>query len=162
MRPRHLAEPGRFYFALPRLVAKARGQSGARATRSAAEANGTSVAIFTISLLFAATFIQPGQSTGRMVILCVSLPFAVVVFWLAALYFQSLVIRLGRSAGLLHGMPNDRAQSVLICAETTAFALALVMSGNWPARIGALWVIAVGLNLAADVMLSLNDEAGPA
>ncbi len=150
-------ERGVFHFALPRLLIKLAGGSSARGSRSALEAQLASFSFFAITSLFAFRSIQSQWPRCHPAALLVLPVFATWIFWLLAFYMNSLFIQLARSLGLFRGLPTVRAQSVFIGAETTALAIALLMSGGWLAIAGAIWLIGVALNLASAVVLALLD-----
>jgi hypothetical protein len=75
---------------------------------------------------------------------------------------QLLIIKAARAVGLLRQIPNSRAQGVLVGAVASGFALHLVAVGSWMRVLGAIWLIAVSLNLCAAVILAFTDADGPA
>ena len=151
-----MKEPG-FYFALPRLLAKWRGGAANRAEKNAVEAWSAGLAIFGISYLYFAILI-PGDATwwARM-IMFVALAFLVWLFWLAVLYVNSLILKLLQRFGLFRSLPMRRGQSVLLATTTTAMAIALVQRDSFASEIGAIWLTATSMNLAAAAILAFSN-----
>jgi hypothetical protein len=144
----------RFYFALPRLLAKLRGGDTRRAEKNSAEAWVAHLAIYAISYLYFAGFISDAASWWLRGLLFVALAFLVWLFWLVALYLNSLILQLLRSLGVFRSLPVRRGQSVLLATTTTAMALALVERGSLAGEIGAIWLTATALNLLAAIILA--------
>jgi len=146
-----------FYFALPRLLAGLRGGATARSERNALEAQLIGLIMYLIHYLFFATQFIPSElapwSTGLLLILLV---FWVWLFWLLLLYISSIVIELLRPTGLFRSIPMRRAQSILWGLVTTAMACALLRSSPWAHEIGAIWLVAVAMNLAAALVLAIR------
>jgi hypothetical protein len=147
----------RFYFALPRLLAKWRGGNSARAEENATEAFAGSIGVFAVSFLFFASFLPTSLEAWTRLCLFIPLTFAVWLFWLLVLSVNSGVIKLVRALGLFRSLPDRHAQSVLISAIATAMAFVLVQRGSWVGEIAALWIVAVALNLVAGAILLLGN-----
>jgi hypothetical protein len=150
--------PLRFYFALPRLLAAMRGGDPERGEQNSLEAWVAGVASYLVSYLFFARFIPAALDFWLKVLLLFALAFAVWLFWLVALYLNSLVLKLGRAFGLFRALPARRGQSVLVGATTTAMAIALVRHGGAVGEIGAIWLTAVAMNLVAATVLAFRHE----
>jgi hypothetical protein len=147
----------RFYFALPRLLARFRGGSSERAENNGGEAWIGSIATYLVSYLFFAQFVPATLGLGPTILSFVLLAFLVWLFWLLALYLNSLVITLLQACGLFQSIPVRRAQSILVAGVVSAMSLQLVQSGGWSAEIAAIWIVAVAMNLAAAAILALRN-----
>ena len=147
----------RFYFALPRLLAKMRGGNPNRAEQNSVEAWWANLAIYLISYLFFAGFIPEISNWGLRALIFVALAFPVWLFWVLVLHANSLILKLGASLGLLRSLPTRRGQAVLIVMTATAMAFTLVMRGSFAAELGAIWLVATAINLAAAVILALTN-----
>jgi hypothetical protein len=147
----------RFYFALPRLLAKFRGGSSKRAENNGGEAWIASIASYLVSYLFFAQFIPTTLGLWSGILSLLLLGFLVWLFSLLALYLNSLVIRLLRACGLFRSIPIRRAQSILVAGTATAMSFQLLGAGGWSAEIAAIWLVAVALNLAAAAILALRN-----
>jgi hypothetical protein len=147
----------RFYFALPRLLARFRGGSSERAETNGGEAWIGSIATYLVSYLFFAQFVPATLGLWSTILSLVLLAFLVWLFWLLALYLNSLVIKLLQVCGLLRSIPVRRAQSILIAGTASVMSLQLVQGGGWSAEIAAIWIVAVAMNLAAAAILVLRN-----
>jgi hypothetical protein len=147
----------RFYFALPRLLAKFRGGNSARAEKNAVEAWVVGGGIYLVSYLYFAGYMSGVTSWWLCGLLLVVLAFLVWLFWLVAFYLNSLILKLLRSAGLLRALPVRRGQSVLLVTVGTAMAVALIQRGSFESEIGAIWLTATAMNLAAAAILALSN-----
>jgi hypothetical protein len=87
----------------------------------------------------------------------VILAFLVWLFWLLALYFNALVLKVVTSIGLFRTLPIRRGQSVLVGATTTAMAFALLRRGGVAGELGAIWLAGVAMNLSAALVLALRN-----
>jgi hypothetical protein len=147
----------RFYFALPRLLATFRGGSSKRAENNGGEAWIASIASYLVSYLFFAQFIPATLGPWPTILALVLLAFLVWLFWLLALYLNSLGIKLLQACGLFRSIPIRRAQSILVAGAASAMSLQLLGVGGWSAEIAAIWLVAVAMNLAAAVILALRN-----
>jgi hypothetical protein len=147
----------RFYFALPRLLATFRGGSSKRAENNGGEAWIASIASYLVSYLFFAQFIPVTLGLWSRVLSLGLLAILVWLFWLPALYLNSVVIKLLRACGLFHSIPIRRAQSILVAATASAMSLQLLASGGWSGEIAAIWIVAVAMNLVAAAILALRN-----
>ena len=147
----------RFYFALPRLMARWRGGDSSRAEQNPAEAWIAGLAVYAVSYLFFFQLTPAGLRWWQAVPLWIVLAFLVWLFWLLVLYLDSLVIRFGRLIGLFRTIPDRRAQSILIGTTTTGMACALIGHGSWISEIGVIWIISVVMNMAAAALLALGN-----
>src|SRR4051794_39759093 len=86
--------PPRFYFALARLLALLRHGNSSRAEVNGGEAWAGSIAIFLVSYLFFAGFVPNSLYPWMAALLFAALPFFVLLFWLIALFVNSLVLKL--------------------------------------------------------------------
>ncbi|MEY2528347.1 MAG: hypothetical protein QOJ05_437 [Verrucomicrobiota bacterium] len=149
-----------FYFSLLRLLAGLRGGNAGRAENNWGEACLTGIAVYLISYLFFAQFVPDELKVWQQALLLVVLVFFICLFWLIVLYLNSLILGLLRLCGLLPAIPVRRAQSVLLGISASAMAWSLLEGGSWPAEIGAIWLIAVAMNLAAAAILALRNDTG--
>jgi hypothetical protein len=153
-----------FYFALPRLMAKLWGGSAARTQNNWTEANIAGAASFLVSYAAALHLLTATVTTRWKQIVLVLLALLVTwLFWLMALYINSLVIKLLRACGIIRGLPDDRAQSVLIGIITTAFACWVIAANSSLRVIAVVWIAGVSLNLIAAavlVFIAENNDAG--
>jgi hypothetical protein len=148
-----------YYFALPRLVRKFCGENARRAEGSWAEAHFVGVLVYLISYVFAARLVLLYLSPWALASALFGLLFAIWIFWLIILYLNSLIVKLCRRWDLFTDLSGNRIQSVLIAILTSIFAAELMASGLWLRWLGALWIGAVALNLAAAFLLAiLYDE----
>jgi hypothetical protein len=90
----------------------------------------------------------------------VVLAFLVLLFWLLALYLNSLVLKLLGWAGLFGTIPARRGQSILVSTTVTAMAFELLQRGSLAGEFGAIWLTAVAMNLAAAMILVFRDGDG--
>jgi hypothetical protein len=147
----------RFYFALPRLLARFRGGSSERAETNGGEAWIASIVTYLVNYLFFAQFIPATLGLWSRVLSFVLLAFLVWLFWLLALHVNSLVIKLLQACGLFRTIPVRRAQSILVAGTASAMAFQILQGGGWSAEIAAIWIVAVAMNLAAAAILALRN-----
>jgi hypothetical protein len=152
--------PPRFYFALPRLLALLRHGDTRRAELNGVEAWAGNVAIFVVWYLFFARFVRGQLACWLAVPALLALAVLVLLSWLLALYLNSLILELLRRIGLLRSLPARRGQAVLIATATTAMAFPLAQGGSWRGEIGAIWLVAVAMNLGAAIILVLRNGNG--
>jgi hypothetical protein len=149
-----------FYFSLLRLIAMLRGGDARRAESNAVEAWLAGLIIYAIHYLFFATLLSPLiRQPWLTALLLVVLAFWIWLFWLFLLYLNSLIIKLLRLGGLFRMLPARRAQSILWGILTTAMACVLLKGSPAPRELGAIWLVAVAMNLAAAVVLVFSDAA---
>lgn len=150
-------DPARFYFALPRLVARLRGRNSRRTEKNWIEANIAGAVVMLISYLAIARLLL-GEAAGWKQI-ALLLPLAVVAtwcFWPLLLYVDAQIIKLLHAVGAITKLSNARAQSVLIGSVITALACYLLKMGPMLRALGAIWIAAVCVNLLAAVLLALT------
>lgn len=147
----------RFYFALPRLLSKMRGGNASRAETNATEAWLGGVGIYSVSYLYFAGYIFAVSSYPLRALLLVVLAFLVWLFWLLVFYLNSLILKLLDAVGLLRALPARRGQSVLLVIIATAMSAALVQRGSFVGEIGAIWLTATAMNLAAAAVLAFSN-----
>ena len=156
---RSIEEGVRFYFSLPRLIAKTCGGNPRRAETNAVEAWAGGLIFYLVSyVFFAAQLVQRGLRHWQTALLLVALGFFVWLFWLLLLYINSLIIKLLHLCGLFRTIPSRRAQSILLGISTTAMACALLLRGSWMLSVGLFWLLAVAANLASALVLALSNE----
>lgn len=149
-----------FYFPLFRLIAALRGGSAARAESNAVEAWLAGLMVYLIHYLFFAALLIPSHYNAWLAaLLLVALAFWVWLFWLLLLYLNSVIIRLLHRGGLFRAIPSRRLQSILWVILTTAMAWTLLKSSPALREAGAIWLVAVAMNLAAAVILAFSDGA---
>ena len=148
-----------FYFSLLRFLAMLRRGDARRAESNAVEAWLVGLLVYLIHYLFFATqLFPPGLVAWLAALFFILLAFWVWLFWLLLLYINSVIIKLLRSCGFSPAIPTRRAQSILWGMVTTAMACALLTRGPWVHELGAIWLVAVAMNLAAAVLLALRSE----
>lgn len=143
------------YFALPRFIRKLRGGNAARSEGNWLEAYVLGAVVYLISYLFVANLLLPRLNWWQTAIALPLLVFALWISWLIVLYLNSLIAKVCEKIGLCADLPRRRVQSVLMGILTTMFAAQLLTAGPWLRAIGALWIAALGLNLAAALLLAL-------
>ena len=149
-----------FYFSLFRLIATFRGGNAARAESNAVEAWLAGLLVYLIHYLFFATrFIPSNFKPWLTALLLVALAFWVWLFWLFLLYLNSVIIYLLHLGGLFRAIPSRRLQSALWAILTTTMASTLLKSSPALREVGAIWLVAVAMNLAAAVVLTFSDGA---
>lgn len=151
-----------FYFSLPRFIALLRGGDTRRAESNAVEAWLVGLMMYLVHYLFFAHFIPLHLSPWLAALLLIVLAFWVWLFWLLLLYLNSVIIKLLHLGGLFRTIPTRRAQSILLVIFTTAMACALLKHSPWPHEIGAIWLVAVALNLASAAVLAFSNATHPA
>ncbi len=142
------------YFSLLRLLTRWRGGNAARTELNGREMNTVGLLMHGIAFLFAERMLVGGMAGWIQIALLLPLAILVWICWLWALYLISLAVKILRAVGLMRALPNDRAQGILIGVMISSFAGVLVWQGSWPGVIGALWLVAVGLNLIAALCLA--------
>jgi hypothetical protein len=150
----------RFYFALPRLLATFRGGSSKRAENNGGEAWIASIASYLVSYLFFGQFIPATLGLWSRVLSFILLAFLVWLFGLLALHINSLVIKVLQACGLFRSIPIRRAQSISVAGTASGMALQLLQGGGWSAEIAAIWLVAVGMNLAVAAILAVRNGDG--
>ena len=149
-----------FYFSLLRVIAMLRGGDARRAESNGFEAWLVGLFIYSIHYLFFATLFIPSNTAGWLTILLfVALAFWIWLFWLLLLYINSVIIKALHICGLFRTIPTRRAQSILWGISTTAMAFVLLKSSPALRELGAIWLVAVAMNLVSAVVLALSDAA---
>jgi hypothetical protein len=143
------------YFALLRFIRKLRGGNATRSEGNWLEAYVLGAIVYLISYLFAANLLLPKLNAWQAAMVLPLLLFGLWISWLIVLYLNSLIAKGCEKVGLCADLPRRRVQSVLMGILTTMFAAQLLTAGPWLRAIGALWIIAVALNLAAALLLAL-------
>ena len=145
-----------YYFALPFLFARARGESVERTERNGFEARFVGGAVHLVVYLFAFQHLLLRLPAWEQILL--ALPLAVLVWlgWLLLLYLDSLVIKIFRAIGLMRTISDGRAQSLLVLSVATLCACDLIATGAWLRFPGYFWLGAVALNSLAALFLSLG------
>lgn len=147
-----------FYFSLFRLIAQLRGGDARRSESNGLESLLIGLTIYLIHyLFFAAQLLLLGLSPWLTNLLFVVLAFWIWPFWLLLLYVNSLLIKVLRLCGLCRGIAIRRAQSILWGTLTTAMACALLDESPLLHEFGAIWLVAVAMNLMAAVVLTFNN-----
>ena len=145
----------RYYFALPRLVARLRGGSAVRSEQNGFEAAVAGALVHAVIFLFAAHLLLSGLMTWQQALLLLPVAILVLAGWSVLSYANALVIRLIRVAGLFRALADRHLQSVLIGILTTVAAWQLIDAGTWMRLLGLAWLAAVALNLTAAAVLRL-------
>lgn len=148
----------RFYFSLFRLLAMLRGGDPRRAESNGFEAWLVGLIVYAIHYLFFATLFIPSHlSPWLAALLFVALAFWVWLFWLLFLYINSVIIKFLHLCGFFRAIPTRRVQSVLWGILTTAMACVLLKSSPAPRELGAIWLVAIAMNLTAAAVLAFSD-----
>jgi hypothetical protein len=140
---------------------KLRGLDARRSEENWREAYLLGAVVYLISYLFVANLLFPRVNWWQGIIVFPLLFFGIWIGWLVVLYLNSLIARGCEKIGLCTDLPRRRVQSVLMGILTTVFAAQLLTGGPCLRMIGALWIAAVTLNLAAALTLALFQD-GPA
>jgi hypothetical protein len=149
-----------FYFSLFRVLAMLRGGNASRAESNGFEAWLVALMMYAIHYLFFATLFVPSHLEPWLTaLLFVALAFWVWLFWLFLLYINSVFIKFLHLCGFFRAIPIRRVQSVLWGILTTAMACALLKSSPAPRELGAIWLVAVAMNLIAAVVLAFSDAS---
>jgi hypothetical protein len=149
-----------FYFSLFRVIAWLRGGDATRAESNGFEAWLVGLMIYSIHYLFFATlFIPSNLEPWLTALLLVALAFWIWLFWLLLLYINSVIIKVLHGCGFFRAIPIRRVQSILWGIATTAMACALLKNSPSLRELGALWLVAVAMNLASAVVLAFSDAA---
>jgi hypothetical protein len=152
--------PRQFYFSLFRMIAMFRGGDARRAESNGFEAWLVGLMIFSIHYLFFATlFIPSNLKPWPTALLLVGIAFWIWLFWLFLFYINSVIIQALHVCGLFRTIPTRRAQSILWGIYTTAMACALLKSSPSLRELGAIWLVAVAMNLVAALVLTFSDAA---
>lgn len=148
-----------YFFALPRLINRARGRNAHRSEKHALET--TAVGLFThyVAYLFFFQLWLTNRLVGQQLLWIVPLTIFVWLFWINFIYLNSLVLRLLRALGLMRHLPQARAQGILIGIVITIFALRLAYAHGFAKMIGLIWLSAVILNQLAAAVLALSSTA---
>lgn len=155
MRPTDAKRP-RFHFAFLRLFTTLRGGNSKPVETNWLEANLVGAAVMLISYLAMRRWLLAGEtSIARELLFAIPLVLATWIFWLIALYFNALIIRLVRKTSLAANFSSPAAQSFLVAIITTALALNLTGERAWPRIAAWVWVAAVCANLLAALLLAL-------
>lgn len=149
----------RFHFAAPRLIAHACGRNPQRTQKNWIEANAAGGAVFLVSFAALDRLLLPNATVVKELVCAVPIAILTWLFWLLALYINSLAIKLLRRVGLMRRLSNARAQSILICLTTTLFACWLASAHSWISFLGLVWICAVCVNLAAAGFLTISHAA---
>ena len=157
MRDPETTGPPRFYFALPRLLAKIAGTNARRTDANWLEANSVGAFIHAVAYVFFARWFLHGLPTWQQAALLLPLVVVVLLFWMLLFGVQALVIRAIQAAGLLRDLAAWRVQGVLIGIVTTGFAWQLIGGGSWMRVLGYFWIAAVSLNLLAACILAISN-----
>jgi hypothetical protein len=90
----------RFYFALPRLLAKLGGGSAEPIDTNWLETNAVGTLIHAIVFLFLAQLFFAGRATWQQLLLLVPLAILTLLFWMLLFALQTLIIRSARALRL--------------------------------------------------------------
>lgn len=149
-----------FYFSLFRLITQLRGGNARRSESNGLEALLVNLTIYLIHyLFFAAQLVLLNLEPWLTALLLVALAFCIWPFWLLLIYFNFLLIRALRLCGLFRELSIRRAQSILWGTLTTAMAYALLDESPLLHEFGAIWLVAVTMNLLAAIALTFNNAA---
>jgi hypothetical protein len=144
-----------FYFALPRLWQRLRDRGDEVSENNVIEAYVGSIGAFIVTLLWASQVLADGLSGWKFIALALLLVLAVWIFWLLVFYINSLVIKVLQRTGLFRSASNRDAQDVLIGIVVAGLAYQLSILPSGMHYVGILYLIALGLNLMAALLLTL-------
>jgi hypothetical protein len=149
-----------FYFSLFRVIAMLRSGDARRAESNRFEAWLVCLTIYLIHyFFFAALLIPSDREPWLTALLLLALAFWIWLFWLLLLYLNSEIIKGLHMCGLFRTIPIRRAQSILWGISTTVMAYALLKSSPALRELGAIWLVAVAMNLISAVVLAFSDAA---
>lgn len=148
------SDAARFYFALPRFVARFCGRNFERTENNWLEANIVGAAVMLVSYLAITHYLLRRAPPSKQLLLLLPVIVVTWLFWLLVLYINAQIIKLLRATGIISDLSNARAQSLLIGTVTTALAYYLVIAGGIVAMIGAIWIDALCVNLLAAALLA--------
>jgi hypothetical protein len=149
-----------FYFSLLRIIAMLHGGDARRAESNGFEALLVGLMMYSIHyLFFASLFLRSDFEPWLTALLIVALAFWIWLFWLLLLYLNSVIVKVLCACGFFRAIPIRRAQSILWGIITTAMALALLKCTPWIRELGAIWLVAVAMNLVSAVVLAFSDAA---
>ena len=149
-----------YAFALLRLVARLAGRRVRRAEFSGAEAWTLGLLVYGICWTFLGRLLLPGVRSilGQLLIL-LALPFAIWAGFLLLYYLNSLLITPFRRLGLYSAVTNNLFQHVVIMSLITGLALVLLRDESlWVKSLGAFWLVLLGANLVATIILRLVER----
>lgn len=149
----------KFYFSFPRLFVRLRGGDAGRSQANWFEANAVGTAMHLIAYLFAASILLAPRPLWAQVLFSIPLAFLVLLFWMVVLYFNTVLVRWLRRAGLFRDLPVDRAQGVLVGGMITAMACQLASTEHWARILGLFWIAAVTCNLIAAGLLGITQAS---
>lgn len=149
-----------FYFSLFRMIAMFRGGDARRAESNGFEAWLVGLMTYSIHYFFFATLFFPSNlRPWQTTLLLVGFAFWIWLFWLLILYINSVIIQALQVCGIFRTIPTRRAQSILWGIYTTAMAGALLKSSPSLRELGAIWLVAVAMNLSSAAVLAFSDAA---
>jgi hypothetical protein len=149
-----------FYFSLFRLIALLRSGDITRTESNGFEAWLIGLLIYSIHYLFFSTLFIPAHLEPWLTALVlVALAFWIWLFWLLLLYVNSVLIKLLRMFGFFRTLPIRHAQSILWGTATTAMACVLLERNPALRELGAIWFVAMAMNLIAALILILSNGA---
>ena len=151
-------ESGGSYFAIRRLLKHWRGGNSARSEADWREAYFVGWFIFFLSYFFTVHMVRGDHFTLPDVPILFGLLFATWLCWPVILYLNWLIAKLCWRCGLFTDLPANRVQNALIGILTTIFAVELVLAQSWTRWLAALWLVLIGLNLSAALLLALFGE----
>jgi hypothetical protein len=134
-----------------------RGGNASRAEANPTEAWLGGIGIYGVSYLYFAGYLSAAASWPLRALLLVVFAFLVCLFWLLMFYLNSLILKMLDRVGLLPALPARRGQSILLVIIATAMAAALVQRGSFVSEIGAIWLTATAMNLAAAAILAFSN-----
>ena len=140
----------RFYFALPRLLARLAGGSSAPTEQNWLETNAVGGAIHLILFLTGAQALLAGRVWWQQVALLLPLFVLFWAFWIIYFYVTTRLLKLLRVR-----MPPDRAQGLLIAIVTSGCACWLLQAGGLLRVVAMVWLCAVSANVIAAGVLAL-------
>lgn len=147
---------GGFYFALPRLLHRMRGGTDRISESNAVEAHLGSIVAFGVSFLLARQLFAGRCSGWQAIAVGIFLLFAVSILWLFVFYFNSLIIKILRIAGIFRKLANRHAQDILIQIIVAILAYELSISVSRTRWFGIFCLLLLGANFVAALLLFLG------
>ena len=141
-----------YYFALTRLLTTRQEEYS---ELSAVEAYFGSTVIFIVTYTFLVAPLLFQFSLGRFVLAFAVMPFAAWLLWVVMFYLNALLRRLAIVFNILPTIRARDFQHIMICVWMTTFALSLLGANGAPCWIGRAWLLLLGCEILATLMLKL-------
>jgi hypothetical protein len=147
-----------YYFAFPRLIHRLLGGTAERRENNWVEAYGTGVFIYLLSYVYAVDWFELKRDSVLSLLALIPLLFGMWIFWLVVVYLNSLVIKALRVAGWIDRSAKPGAQSVLLSALTSLFALDVARMDSVVRWLALAWFVMLALNIFSAAVLAFVPE----